>query len=151
MNYSFKAIAGWSVLLLMMVQFIPLRRLNPPVQSDLQAPENVKKSLKKACYDCHSNETEWPAIAYMAPASWLIANRVSSGRNVLNFSLRNNNNNAKTALQTRDIEKVILKNPSHQTIYYTLQPSKALTPEECRTVLDWLESRSKAETAGIKN
>ncbi|NTW68618.1 MAG: heme-binding domain-containing protein [Chlorobiaceae bacterium] len=149
MNYSFKAIAGWSVLLLMMVQFIPLRRLNPPVQSDLQAPENVKKSLKKACYDCHSTETEWPAIAYMAPASWLIANRVNIGRNVLNFSLWNNN--ANTTLRNRDIQKVILKNPSHQTIYYTLQPSKALTQEECRTVLDWLESRSKTETAGIKN
>jgi hypothetical protein len=39
-----------------------------------------------ACYDCHSNETEWPVYAYVAPMSWLLRSDVESGREELNFS-----------------------------------------------------------------
>ena len=41
---------------------------------------------KQACFDCHSNETEWPAYSRVAPVSWLIQHDVSEGRAVLNFS-----------------------------------------------------------------
>ena len=41
---------------------------------------------KQACFDCHSNETEWPAYASIAPASWLVQRDVNEGRAVLNFS-----------------------------------------------------------------
>jgi hypothetical protein len=41
---------------------------------------------KQACFDCHSNETEWPAYASIAPASWLVQHDVDEGRAVLNFS-----------------------------------------------------------------
>ncbi len=41
---------------------------------------------KRACFDCHSNETEWPAYASIAPVSWLVQHDVDAGRAVLNFS-----------------------------------------------------------------
>jgi hypothetical protein len=41
---------------------------------------------KQACFDCHSNETEWPGYARIAPVSWLIQRDVVEGRAVLNFS-----------------------------------------------------------------
>ena len=34
----------------------------------------------------HSNETEWPAYASIAPASWLVQHDVDEGRAVLNLS-----------------------------------------------------------------
>ena len=37
-------------------------------------------------FDCHSNETEWPAYASIAPASWLVQHDVDEGRAVLNLS-----------------------------------------------------------------
>jgi Haem-binding domain len=39
-----------------------------------------------SCYDCHSNETDWPAYAYVAPMSCLVRSDVESGRDELNFS-----------------------------------------------------------------
>lgn len=39
-----------------------------------------------ACYDCHSNRTDWPWYSYIAPASWLVEYDVSRGRDELNFS-----------------------------------------------------------------
>ena len=41
---------------------------------------------KQACFDCHSNETEWPAYASIAPASWLVQRDVNEGRAILNLS-----------------------------------------------------------------
>ena len=41
---------------------------------------------KRACFDCHSNETDWPEYARVAPISWLVQRDVEQGREVLNFS-----------------------------------------------------------------
>ena len=62
------------------IQLVPVHRDNPPVASDLDAPADVKSILRRACYDCHSNETRWPWYAYVAPVSWLVAHDVEEGR-----------------------------------------------------------------------
>jgi hypothetical protein len=40
----------------------------------------------RACFDCHSNQTVWPAYSSVAPLSWMIERDVASGRRRLNFS-----------------------------------------------------------------
>jgi hypothetical protein len=49
------------------------------------SPE-TRALAKQACFDYHSNETEWPGHASIAPASWLVQHDVDEGRAVLNFS-----------------------------------------------------------------
>jgi hypothetical protein len=68
------------------IQLIPVDRTNPPVESDIPTSPAVKAVLRRACYDCHSNETEWPWYSHIAPFSWGIANHVREGRANLNFS-----------------------------------------------------------------
>src|SRR6185369_314098 len=65
---------------------VPVERTNPPVETDLQAPPPVHAILRRACYDCHSNETVWPWYSHVAPVSWLLARDVREGRRELNFS-----------------------------------------------------------------
>ena len=67
-------------------QFVPVRRDNPPVTHDVQAPPAVASILRAACYDCHSNETHWPWYSHVAPVSWWLADHVHEGRKDLNFS-----------------------------------------------------------------
>ena len=74
------------------IQLIPVNRTNPPVDPAATfdaivnpAPE-VAALLKKACKDCHSNETVWPIYGRIAPASWLVAWDVNHGRARLNLS-----------------------------------------------------------------
>lgn len=71
------------------IQFVPYGRdhLNPPVGAEptWDSPE-TRALARQACFDCHSNETEWPAYSRVAPVSWLIHRDVSEGRAVLNFS-----------------------------------------------------------------
>jgi len=68
------------------IQFVPVDRSNPPVGTEVPAPANVRAVLRRACYDCHSNETVWPWYSKVAPVSWLVADDVHDGREHLNFS-----------------------------------------------------------------
>ncbi len=57
---------------LLAMQAVPVDRENPPVESEIPAPEEVREILERACYDCHSNQSRWPWYGYVAPASWLV-------------------------------------------------------------------------------
>jgi len=77
------------VVALIAVQFVPLDTTNPAVEQDIPASPEVKAILRRACYDCHSNETVWPWYSRIAPVSWLIVRDVQEGREELNFSTWN--------------------------------------------------------------
>jgi len=71
---------------LLAAQFVPVRRTNPPSLSALSAPPEIVAALKRACFDCHSNQTRWPWYSWVAPFSWLIIHHVTLGRKEVNFS-----------------------------------------------------------------
>jgi hypothetical protein len=80
-----RILVGLAVVLVA-IQLVPVARTNPAVVSTVPAPPEVERILRRACFDCHSNETIWPPQAYVAPASWLMAHDVKEGREELNFS-----------------------------------------------------------------
>ncbi|HVF13232.1 MAG TPA: heme-binding domain-containing protein [Acidimicrobiales bacterium] len=55
---------------------------------------------RAACYDCHSNETEWPWYSYVAPMSWLVRYDIDRGREALNFSEWGEDQDAGEAAET---------------------------------------------------
>lgn len=73
----------------LVVQLIPYGRdhSNPPVTGEppWDSPD-TRAAARRACFDCHSNETEWPVYASVAPVSWLVQRDVTEGRAALNFS-----------------------------------------------------------------
>ena len=78
-----------AVLAFAAMQLVPYGRdhVNPPVAAEpaWDSPE-TRALAKQACFDCHSNETTWPAYSRVAPVSWLIRRDVAAGRAALNFS-----------------------------------------------------------------
>lgn len=50
------------------------------------ANPKVAAILKENCYDCHSNETNYPLYSKIAPLSWWINHHIEEGREELNFS-----------------------------------------------------------------
>jgi hypothetical protein len=82
-------IAGGVLILAVLIQLIPLpaRGNNPAVVAEPAWDSPQTRALaKRACYDCHSDETIWPGYSYVAPISWLVYNDVLQGRSRLNFS-----------------------------------------------------------------
>lgn len=83
----------WAILVVLVaIQFVPVDRSNPEVDmnddflSVTNASAEVQEIIRSSCYDCHSNETNWPWYAYVAPVSFVIKSHVEEGRENLNFS-----------------------------------------------------------------
>ena len=70
-------------------QLVPYGRdhENPPVTKSVTWPDDGTKQLaRRACMDCHSNETTWPWYSNVAPISWLVYRDVKTGRRHVNLS-----------------------------------------------------------------
>jgi hypothetical protein len=119
------------------IQFIPVERANPPVESDIAAPDEVKKILRRSCYDCHSNETRWPWYARVAPMSWLIARDVKEGRRELNFSAWNQFTGARRARKFKEIVEQVEQDKMPQWYYLLLHPDAQLPAADKETILNW--------------
>jgi hypothetical protein len=81
--------AAGAVILFAAIQLVPYgwQHSNPPVTRDAPWPtEAARAAARSACYDCHSNETDWPLYSYVAPMSWLVRADVDAGRDEVNFS-----------------------------------------------------------------
>lgn len=74
------------------IQFLQPDRTNPPSDPAAHFEAVAKPSketsavVRRACGDCHSNETVWPWYSRIAPVSWMIADDVKEGRAHLNIS-----------------------------------------------------------------
>jgi mono/diheme cytochrome c family protein len=75
--------------ILIAIQLVPYGRshANPSITHTVQWDQPATEALvRRACFDCHSNETHWPWYSNVAPASWLVQHDVDEGRGELNFS-----------------------------------------------------------------
>lgn len=68
------------------IQFIRPEIPAKPVTGDFEAPAAVKTILKRAFYDCHSNETNLRWFDQVSPVYWRVAAHIKAGRAGLNFS-----------------------------------------------------------------
>ncbi|MDD2582526.1 MAG: heme-binding domain-containing protein [Desulfuromonadaceae bacterium] len=74
---------------LVIIQAIPYGRnhSNPPIVREPSWDSPATRAIaKRACFDCHSNETIWPWYSRIAPASWLVQSDVDEARSKMNFS-----------------------------------------------------------------
>ena len=74
------------------IQFIPTTRN----QSDTvpstdfmlvnNVPETIQKKLQVSCYDCHSNNTQYPWYNKIQPVAWFLEDHIKEGKAELNFN-----------------------------------------------------------------
>jgi len=76
------------VVIFIALQLVPVKGIgsSPPERYALGAPPEVETIMRRACLDCHSNETRWPLYSRIAPGSWLMSRDVLKGRSHMNFS-----------------------------------------------------------------
>ncbi len=51
-----------------------------------KSPDSIVRLVKTSCYDCHSNNTNYPWYAEIQPLAWWLDHHVEEGKNELNFS-----------------------------------------------------------------
>ncbi len=117
-------------------QLVPYGRnhANPQVTKEpaWSAPE-VRALAVRACFDCHSNETKWPAYSNVAPISWLVQHDVDEGREKLNFSEWD-----KPQKEAHEAAGEVREGEMPLAIYLPLHPEARLTDAERKTLVDGL-------------
>jgi len=94
--------------------------------------QKTKELAKRACYDCHSNETVWPWYTNILPISLLVQNDVIEGRSKLNFSecgvLRSSG--GEEGEEGGDSAEAVLSGFMPPNQYLLIHPSARLTAAE---------------------
>jgi hypothetical protein len=128
---------------LLIIQFFrPARnRSNKILETDITKtyviPATVEQVLKTSCYDCHSNNTNYPWYANIQPFGWLLANHIREGKAELNFSEFGSYTSRRQKSKLKGIENSI-KDGSMPLESYTLMHREAfLSKEEKALLLDW--------------
>lgn len=134
LRWAFLGLMGMFLLL----QLVPYGRdhTNPPVTAEPTWTDAASRSIAvRACFDCHSNETRWAWYTNIAPASWLSQRDVMGGREKLNFSEwdREQDHADKAAETVREGSM-----PPWQ--YLLVHPGARLSAEEKRMLAAALES-----------
>ena len=76
------------VVVMLAIQAVPFGRNR--VDAAVTAEPNwdspaTRELVRRACFDCHSNEVHYPWYASVAPFSWAVEIHVESGRDKLNY------------------------------------------------------------------
>lgn len=118
--------------LFVLIQLVPYGRdhTNPPVVAEPSWDSPQTRALAVgACFDCHSNETEWPWYSNVAPISWSLQNHVEEGRDKLNFSEWGRDQEADESAET-------VRDGSMPPLQYKLAHSAARLSDEDRAALE---------------
>lgn len=135
-----KVLLGVGVVFVL-IQLVRPSMTNPPVTGDVGAPPEVAAVLKKACYDCHSNETVWPWYSQVAPVSWLVAHDVNDGRKHLNFSEWQGYEEGRKLKKLKEIDEEVGEGEMPMAIYLPAHPEAKLTDAEKKLLTDWAKAR----------
>lgn len=123
--------------IIVLIQIIPVDRSNPQSEAEIIATSDVKTILENSCYDCHSNQTNWPWYSYIAPVSWLVSKDVHDGRKHLNFSNWENLSTEKKADKLDEIWEYVSKGEMPMPIYTFMHPSAKLSNEQKTVLKNW--------------
>ena len=154
------------LILFVAMQLVPVNRTQPAVDAakKLPAPPEVEAILRASCYDCHSNETQWPWYAQVAPVSWWIANHVNDGRRRLNLSewanlhpkagrdVEMGSGRILTQAQFQvkilgDMETAIMEGQMPLPSYLIIHTGARISPAQFKILSDWFHQTAAQITA----
>ena len=139
----FKKIA-WAIAIgLIAIQFIqPARNISGQVlETDISkavsVPDPVQMILKRACYNCHSNNTIYPFYAYIQPIGWLLNSHIEEGKSQLNFSDFGSLSKRRQASKLKSIASQIKDGEMPLPTYTMLHKNAVLGKTDKDLIINW--------------
>lgn len=127
--------------------FRPAKNLSDDRAKDISKkymiPADVNATLQDACYNCHSNKTDYPWYVNIQPVAWWLANHVNEGKQKLNFSTFTSR---RIAFQNKKFEDIIenvkeREMPLPSYTWFGLHPEAKITDLQRQQIIDWAEAQ----------
>ena len=102
------------------------------------SPE-VKAILNTACYDCHSDNTEYPWYNNIAPVSYWLADHIEDGKKHLNFSDWQNYDAKKKDHKLEELIEEVKEGEMPLKEYTWTHGDAKLSQEQISSLLAWAD------------
>jgi hypothetical protein len=136
-------LGGIVVVAFMAIQLLPFGRPqpNPPVQREPRWDSpRTREIAVRACFDCHSNQSQYPWYSHVAPVSWLVTHDIEEARSKVNFSEWDQiQREAGTAAEQ------VEKGEMPLWYYIPLHPEARLSAEDRQVLIDGLKATVAAD------
>jgi cbb3-type cytochrome oxidase cytochrome c subunit len=101
---------------------------------------DVKNILQSSCYDCHSNNSNYPIYASIQPIAWWLQHHIDEGKEELNFSEFAGYSPRRRFHKLEEIKEQIVE--KEMPLYsYTIVHTQAKLSEQQKSILiNWVNS-----------
>jgi Haem-binding domain len=101
--------------------------------------EDSKAVLVASCYDCHSNNTNYPWYANVQPVAWWLEGHVKDGKKHLNFSEFTTYAPKKQHHKFEEIKEALTDGWMPLESYTWIHKNSILTKEQSAALVKWCE------------
>jgi hypothetical protein len=132
-----------AVIFLIIIQFIqPARNTSDGISATdisktVRIPESVQALLKNTCYDCHSNNTDYPWYSNIQPIGWLMAYDIKRAKNELNFSEFGSYSQRRQSSKLEGIANSIRDGIMPLSSYKMMHKNAQLSANEKTLLINW--------------
>mgnify|MGYP003632617236 FL=1 len=129
---------------LIVIQFFPitLNESDTVPQSDFmvvnQVPATIKNRLQVSCYDCHSNNTDYPWYSKIQPSAWYLEDHIQEGKDELNFNEWAEYSDRRKNSKLRSIISQIEEDKMPLDSYTLIHRDAILSDEDKRMIIDYM-------------
>ena len=133
------------LIIVILIQFVqPSRNKNGEVmQTDFSTmysiPDSVFTLFKNACYDCHSNNTNYPWYSNIQPIAGFLEKDIIEGKEKLNFSEFGSYSSRRRISKLRDIEYRIKDGKMPLKSYKFMHRNARLSDNENDFLIKWID------------
>lgn len=104
------------------------------------ASAEVEALVKKACYDCHSNNTNYPWYAQVQPVAWWINDHVVEGKDELNFSDFASYTPKRARHKLEEVAEQVGEHEMPLQSYTFIHSEARLSDAEIKLLADWAKA-----------
>ncbi len=103
-------------------------------------PAEIAGHLKRACFDCHSNHTNYPAYANLQPVGWWLESHVRDAKKHLSFSEFATYKPKRAAHKLEEIAEEVRKKHMPLDSYLWVHGEAKLTDAEIEAIAQWADA-----------
>jgi hypothetical protein len=134
-------IAGCTLALPLIHPYGPVRQQHAAgLPGDVQAPS----ALERACQNCHSRLTKWPAYSYLPVVSWAVERDVAEARRHMDLSRWDRYSTQQKQDLLARIGTEVRNRQMPLRRYVLLHPEARLSASEIQAIYDWTRAQRHA-------
>jgi len=126
------------------IQFVPTQRNQTDIVpvTDFMLVNTVSKDIKNklqvSCYDCHSNNTQYPWYNKIQPVAWILEGHIKDGKEELNFNEWDLLSSRRKASKLRSIIKQIESSEMPLSSYTLIHKDAKFSDREKEELIEWI-------------